>query len=75
MEMLVVIAIISILASILLPALNSAKKAVKEKSCASNLKQIGMGIQMYSDDHSSFVLSGDLKIKNGELDYYYKLVK
>jgi prepilin-type N-terminal cleavage/methylation domain-containing protein/prepilin-type processing-associated H-X9-DG protein len=50
-ELLVVIAIIGVLASLLLPALASAKEQAKLIKCISNQKQIGIAFKLYVDDN------------------------
>jgi len=50
-ELLVVIAIISILAAILFPVFARARESARRTSCLSNLKQIGLGALMYTQDY------------------------
>ncbi len=59
-ELIVVTAIITLLACLLLPVLQSAKKASMERQAASQISQIGMAINVYMtdyDDHVPFVSS------------------
>jgi prepilin-type N-terminal cleavage/methylation domain-containing protein/prepilin-type processing-associated H-X9-DG protein len=50
-ELLVVIAIIAILAAILFPVFSRAREKARQTACASNLKQMGLSLCMYVDDH------------------------
>ena len=57
-EMLVVIAIIAILASLLLPALIGAREKARRASCMNNIRQIGIALTAYASDYGEY-LPGD----------------
>jgi prepilin-type N-terminal cleavage/methylation domain-containing protein/prepilin-type processing-associated H-X9-DG protein len=50
-ELLVVIALIALLAAILFPVFARARENARRASCMSNMKQLGLGMQMYSQDY------------------------
>ena len=55
-ELLIVIAIIAILASMLLPALNKAFMRAKMTGCTSNLRQIGLTFHQYANDNNDYII-------------------
>jgi len=55
LEILVVIAIISILAAMLMPALQKAREKARQGVCMSNLKQIYLATMMYASDNDGYL--------------------
>lgn len=63
-ELLVVIAIIAILAAILFPVFAKAREKARQITCASNLKQLGLGVLQYCQDYDEL-----MPVSGGYIDY------
>ena len=70
-ELLIVIAILAILASLLLPALGRSKDAAQRIKCVSNLRQLGLATQMYWDDNSGACFRYGGVVTNGGQLYWF----
>lgn len=53
-ELLVTCAVLGILASLLFPALTEAKRKAEKALCQSNMRQWGIAVRMYADDHNDY---------------------
>lgn len=73
-ELLIVIAIIAILASMLLPALNKARERARDILCTSVVKQLSQGVLMYTNDYDGWIptpfgRSGSVSV-TGKSDFF-----
>jgi prepilin-type N-terminal cleavage/methylation domain-containing protein/prepilin-type processing-associated H-X9-DG protein len=69
LELLCVIAIVTILASMLLPALNQAKARAKRIQCVNNLRQNGLAFHIFAHDHNGSFPMAVPAINGGSLEY------
>jgi len=64
-EVLVVVAIIAVLASILFPVLSRARAKARQTACSSNMRQVGLALAMYADDHDGLLPPATTKVPGG----------
>ncbi len=84
-ELLVVISIIALLIAILLPALRAARDSAMSAQCLSQLRQTGLGIQMYAQDYNdwtpinytaangTWIMPGDIPRSTQGPDWWHRL--
>lgn len=69
-ELLIVIAVIAILAALLLPALSRAKESVRATQCLSQMRQIGLAVQLYAEENEEeFPCSQHSAFSRGQLTW------
>jgi len=74
-ELLVVIAIIAILAAILFPVFAQAKAAAKKSVCLSNVKQLGLGVILYTADYDDYYMQRLAGTNTVGVDHWVDLVQ
>jgi prepilin-type N-terminal cleavage/methylation domain-containing protein/prepilin-type processing-associated H-X9-DG protein len=68
-ELLVVIAIIAILAAMLLPALASAKARAQRIQCMNQLRQLGLGVTLFTTDNNDMFPPGGIQSSGGVITW------
>lgn len=74
-ELLVAIAVVGLLASLLLPALNGTRHSAKRIQCINNLRQLGLGTRMYWDDYDGMTYPYLAGSTNGGALYWFGWLK
>lgn len=74
-ELLVVIAVVAVLASLLLPTLSTSKAAAKRIQCVNNLRQLGLASRMYWDDNDDLTFRYANGATNGGRLYWFGWLK
>ncbi len=69
-ELLVVIGIIAVVIAMLLPSMNHARAQARMVTCASNLRQIGIALNLYANDNR-FVIAHGSNTLNGDTHLWY----
>lgn len=71
LELLVVIALVALLASLLLPVLGRSRTSAQRAQCVGNLHQLGLAAQMYWDDNGGACFPWQLGATNGGRLYWF----
>src|SRR5499425_2146486 len=70
-ELLVVIAIIAILAAILFPVFAQARESARQTACLSNMRQMGLAVQMYAQDYDERLPLAASQTPTGFLNWHH----
>ena len=73
-ELMTVVAVLSMLAALLFPVISAAKRSGMGSSCLSNLRQAGAALTMYSDDHAGLLPEHDLLSEAFQYTYVEQFV-
>lgn len=73
-ELLVVVGIIALLIAILMPALSKAREVAESAQCLSNLRQVGLALRMYANDHNDVIPQAEAYTGDTYYEWYWYYV-